>query len=67
VYAPERTPSALLTIEEARTRLGVSRSTLWSWISGGRLPVVRLPGRVVRIDPEDLEAFVRAHKTRRGA
>lgn len=56
---PART---LLTYTQARERLGISRSVLFAWIAAKKLRVVRLPGKVRRIDERDLEAFISAHK-----
>jgi excisionase family DNA binding protein len=49
--------SALLTVREAATRLGVSEAAARRWVHRGRLRAVRI-GRSVRIDPQDLDAIV---------
>src|ERR1700676_2817898 len=43
------------SIAEAATLLGVSRVTIWRWLSAGRLSAVRLGDRSTRIQREDLE------------
>lgn len=50
-----------LTIREAAQLLAVSRGTLRSLLGRGMLPFTRC-GRSVRIDPEDLEVFLRANR-----
>ncbi|CAN5684891.1 hypothetical protein BH20ACT21_BH20ACT21_10170 [soil metagenome] len=52
-----RGPGRLLTIEEASQRLNVSIRNIRHQIYTGRLPVVKI-GRLVRVDEEDLEAFI---------
>lgn len=51
----------LLTFKEAGETYGVSRFTLRRWARLGRLPVVRLGARTLRLRPEDLEAVVQAN------
>jgi len=48
-----------LTVHEAAQRLRVSDSTIWRWISKGKLRAIRLAGRTIRIDARDLEAVAR--------
>lgn len=48
----------LLDYSESASRLNVSKRTFAAWVAAGRIPTVRLPGRVRRIRPADLEAFV---------
>jgi excisionase family DNA binding protein len=49
------TTSSLLTINEAAARLRISAYTLYSWASEGKLPVVRIGARAVRIRTEVVE------------
>jgi excisionase family DNA binding protein len=51
-------PPHLLRIPEVAEHLGVSRRTVQAWIASGRLRVVRLGRRCVRIDPAELARFV---------
>ncbi|MBL4849114.1 MAG: helix-turn-helix domain-containing protein [Planctomycetes bacterium] len=48
----------LLKVPEVSDHLGVSQRTVRGWIASGKLPVVRLSARCVRIRPEDLEALI---------
>jgi excisionase family DNA binding protein len=57
----KETAERLLTVAEAREFLGVADRTIRSWIAGGRLPVVRLSSRCLRVRQADLDAFVRGH------
>jgi len=59
-------PAALLGYRDAATRLGCSMSTIERAVREGRLPVVQI-GRVSRIDPADLTAFIDAHKERKAS
>jgi excisionase family DNA binding protein len=59
------TPPSLLTLEQAAERLAVSRTTVQELVDSGVLPVVSVTGRAVRVDPRDVEAYIRAKRTRR--
>lgn len=48
----------------AAKRLGIARSTIYKWISEGRIGSVEFPGGTVRIPRADLEAFEREFKRR---
>ena len=50
-----------LTIVDVAQALGVNPRTVRRWIKAGKLVVHRI-GRVVRISPADLEAFLDKHK-----
>jgi predicted DNA-binding transcriptional regulator AlpA len=69
--APRRTarivtpPPVLLNVREAASRLGLSKSTLDKWRCAGKGPrYVKSTDRAVRYDPEDLDAWIAARKTR---
>src|ERR1700730_6490105 len=47
------------SIAEVAALLGVSRVSVWRWISSGRLPLSRLGHRTVRIKREDLSQIIR--------
>jgi excisionase family DNA binding protein len=48
----------LLALGRIAARCGVSRRTVWSWISAGHLVVVRLGRRIVRIREPELAEFI---------
>ena len=48
----------LLTIPDVAARLNVSERTVRAWIAAGRLAVVRLRPRCVRIEPDEVERMV---------
>jgi excisionase family DNA binding protein len=50
----------LLTTRDVAAYCAVSYWTVREWIDSGKLPVVRLPGRLVRIHPATLEKFLEA-------
>ena len=58
--APHRQSSALLTFQAVAEHCAVSVWTVRTWVDTGKLPVLRLPGRLVRIRPADLAAFLEA-------
>lgn len=47
----------ILTIEEVAELLKVKKSTLYSWVSEGRIPSFKLHG-LVRFDKEEIEGWV---------
>jgi excisionase family DNA binding protein len=51
---------ALLTFQAVAEHCAVSVWTVRTWVDTGKLPVLRLPGRLVRIRPADLAAFLEA-------
>ena len=53
----------LQSINEAATRLGLSRATIYRLHSQGALPFVRLAGRTL-VDEADIDALVEAGKRR---
>lgn len=52
--------TALLRIQDVADLLRCSAWTVRGMIDAGKLPVVRLPGRLVRVDPSDLAALIAA-------
>jgi excisionase family DNA binding protein len=52
-------PRAYYSVSEVAALLGVSRVSVWRWISSGRMPVTRLGHRTVRINREDLSQVAR--------
>ena len=48
----------LLTLKDVATFCQVSYWTARGWVESGKLPVVRLPGRLVRVRPDVLAAFL---------
>src|SRR5947199_2350787 len=48
------------SVSEVAALLGVSRVSVWRWISTGRLPVARLGHRTVRIKQEDIAQMARS-------
>jgi excisionase family DNA binding protein len=56
----------LLTVEEAAKRLGVGRSLLYELIAHGQIETVRV-GRLRRVPPDALDAFVASLRVPRSA
>jgi excisionase family DNA binding protein len=50
--------SALLTLADVAKHCSVSVWTARAWVDAGKLPVLRLPGRLVRVRPADLDRFL---------
>ena len=57
---PAAAQRSFYSISEVAALLGVSRVSVWRWISAGRLPVARLGHRTVRIRRDDVERIVQA-------
>ncbi|MCA9316834.1 MAG: helix-turn-helix domain-containing protein [Planctomycetes bacterium] len=57
-HGAQQDASALLSVSQTATRLGVSKRTIWSLISSGALQVHRIGSRSVRIRPEDIEVYL---------
>ena len=53
----------LLTVEDVSKRLQIKPDTIRRWIRSGKLPAIELGGRL-RIDPNDLQEFLKKHKRR---
>jgi excisionase family DNA binding protein len=51
----QRDLPGFVRVKEAAHALGVSDKTMWVWIEEGRVPVVRLGSRTVRIPQQWLE------------
>jgi excisionase family DNA binding protein len=49
---------ALLRVPDAAGKMNISVKTLWGWISQGRIGVVRLTGRAVRIPEAEIERII---------
>ena len=57
-------PQRLLwNCHEAAAAMNISERTLWSLMSDGKIPCVRI-GRSVRYDPSDIRAWIEAQKTK---
>jgi excisionase family DNA binding protein len=56
-----REPRRLLTLQDTAAALGCSVKTLRRRIAAGEMAVIR-HGRLVRIDPDDLERYIRSHR-----
>ena len=52
----------LLTYSQSTRRLGVAGRTLRGWVAAGRIRVVRLSRRTVRIEEEELLRFIRENR-----
>lgn len=63
--AADSAPPMLLSVAEVAAELGCGRDTVYTLLSDGALPSVRLGGRLRRIRRDDLEAFVAELRTSR--
>ncbi len=60
---PEAAPhKRLLSYDEAGQLIGVCGKSIYNAARAGKLRVVKL-GRLVRVDPQDLDAYIEANKT----
>src|SRR5438132_13317218 len=55
-----RTMSKLLTMDEASEYLGISKLTLYGWVSARKLGFVKI-GRLVKFKQEDLDQWIDRH------
>jgi excisionase family DNA binding protein len=55
-------PPQLLVIEEVARRLALSIRTVRTLIALGKLPVIRVGARAIRIAESDLAAFIEARR-----
>lgn len=54
-----------LTTDEVAAKIGVTRRTVQNWIKAGELACYQFgegKGTTYRIDPKDLEAFLKKHR-----
>ena len=58
-------PGPLLTIRDVAALTQVSYWTARGWIESGKLPCLRLPGRLIRVRPAALERFLVAAEASR--
>jgi excisionase family DNA binding protein len=47
----------LLEVNEVAELLNVTKRTVWRWSRLGLLPSIRMPGDIIRWDPEDINKF----------
>lgn len=52
----------LITVKEASKILGVTERTVYTYISSGKFPVIRINRKQIRIDKDDLTDFLMKHK-----
>ncbi|TNF32495.1 MAG: DNA-binding protein [Deltaproteobacteria bacterium] len=52
----------LLGYDEMAKRLGVSVTTLYSWVRSRRIPCVYLGPRAVRFDPTEVQEWLKSHR-----
>lgn len=50
----------LLEVNEVAELLNVTKRTVWRWSRLGFLPSIRMPGDIIRWDPEDINKFKNA-------
>jgi excisionase family DNA binding protein len=50
-----------LTVDAAAIRMGLCRRTVYSLIRSGELKAIQV-GRVLRVEPQAIDAFKRAHE-----
>ena len=54
---------ALMDMSAASTQLGVTKNTLYSWVSQKKIPYVKI-GRLVKFDQRDIDAWVEGNKVK---
>ena len=53
------TSPELMDYTETANRLGIKLGTLYAWVSQGRIPYIRLSGKLVRFDPASIERWLK--------
>lgn len=48
----------LLTIDEACRLLKISRKTLYNWMKRGKIPIVKLSNRAIRVKETDIMSLI---------
>ena len=51
--------STLITAEQMGERLSLAAGTIKRWASEGTIPCIKLSGKIVRFDPEEVEMALR--------
>ncbi len=51
-----------LRLEEAAKRLGVSKKTLWRWVTEGKLPAYRLGEKLIFVKESDLKGLMSPYR-----
>ncbi|MEW6455344.1 MAG: helix-turn-helix domain-containing protein [Acidobacteriota bacterium] len=54
----------LLSLREAANRLGFSYITLWKWQKQGKIPAIRIGGRL-RLDEKEIEKFIKGNRVKK--
>lgn len=54
----------MLTTKDVMTRLGVSRTTVLNLFRSGKLPVIRVTRRALRVEVAALDKFVAAARSK---
>jgi excisionase family DNA binding protein len=60
-----REEAPLLTPEQVAERLSVSRFTVMKWLRDGKIAGQKLGGKIWRVHPDDVQAFIEASVPRR--
>ncbi len=55
---PQQDAPRLLRLAEVAERVGVSYRTVQAWVASGRVRVLRLSPRVVRVEAAELERWI---------
>jgi len=58
-----QTEKVLMKVPQVAERLNISLAQCWRLIANGTIPSVRLSERVVRIDEDELEAWLTSKKS----
>ena len=55
----------LLNVKELSEYTGISKSTIYEWVSMKKIPYIKI-GKLVKFDPKDIGAFIQNHKIKPG-
>ena len=54
----------LFTVDEASKILKVSTRQVWRYVDSGKLKVIRISYKIIRVAEKDLKDFIKKHKTK---
>ena len=55
---------SLIDVKELSQRLSVSKFTIYCWVSQGKIPHVKICGRLVRFDPREVETWINEQRVK---
>ena len=54
----------LINIKQLSEKLSISKFTIYTWVSQEKIPHVKVAGRLIRFDPEEVEAWINEQRVK---